>query len=113
MSYCRFSSDNWQSDVYVYKAPEGFMVHVSFRRIVGDVPTVPPYSKSGRMAWWDAREIQDDFVRNADTVVIGGIFDGQSFVLANAEDAIETLQEVAAAGYHVPRYVIPALEDAV
>lgn len=41
MSYCRFSSDNWWSDVYVYKSAEGWVTHVAGRRgIISPVPDI-------------------------------------------------------------------------
>lgn len=40
MSYCRFSSDNWGSDVYAYESGDGVAVHVAASKYVGDVPRV-------------------------------------------------------------------------
>lgn len=42
MSYCRFSSDNWMSDVYVYAdVAGGWTTHVASRR--RRIPPVPPF----------------------------------------------------------------------
>jgi hypothetical protein len=49
MSYCRFSSDNWKSDVYVYEADEGWVTHVAARRrMFAPVPDILP----SRLAMW-------------------------------------------------------------
>lgn len=50
MSYCRFSSDNWMSDVYVYEdVMGGWTTHVaSRRRLFGPVPDIP---MSGLATW--------------------------------------------------------------
>ena len=42
MSYCRFSSDNWKSDVYVYDAGYAKVIHVAGRkRLIAPIPELP------------------------------------------------------------------------
>lgn len=46
MSYCRWSSDDFQCDVYCYEADEGFIIHVAVSRPVlkdGDLPPRIPF----------------------------------------------------------------------
>ena len=39
MSYCRFSSEDFSSDVYCYAdCSGGFTTHVASNRIIGDIP---------------------------------------------------------------------------
>ena len=39
MSYCRFSSDDYGCDAYVYEdVSGGFTIHLAGRRYLGDVP---------------------------------------------------------------------------
>ncbi len=43
MSYCRFSSEHWTSDVYVYESCRGFVIHVAEARHTSSEPyPVPP-----------------------------------------------------------------------
>lgn len=42
MSYCRFSSDNWKSDVYVYDAGYAYVIHVAGKkRLIAPIPELP------------------------------------------------------------------------
>lgn len=43
MSYCRFSSDNWMSDVYVYPHVDGcYVIHVTAKRLLfPPIPSLP------------------------------------------------------------------------
>lgn len=55
MSYCRFSSDNWRSDVYVYEdVGGGWTTHVAGRRrAIGPIPDLPIMSLPGFGGEWD------------------------------------------------------------
>jgi hypothetical protein len=56
MSYCRWSSDNWKSDVYVYEGDVGYVIHVaSRRRARSPIPTLP-LRTLGRMVSWLGQE---------------------------------------------------------
>lgn len=37
MSFCRFSDDNFKSDVYAYESAEGFELHVAGNRVVAHI----------------------------------------------------------------------------
>jgi hypothetical protein len=41
MSYCRFSTDNFNSDVYVYESEQGYVVHIAENRYVFDRSLLP------------------------------------------------------------------------
>ena len=45
MSICRFSSDNWKSDVYIYESECGIELHIASSRIISDIPKLPPLSE--------------------------------------------------------------------
>ena len=38
MSYCRFSSDNFKSDIYLYDSQNGLTLHIAGNRIIGEPP---------------------------------------------------------------------------
>lgn len=56
MSYCRFSSDNWKSNVYAYESVEGFEVYVASHRIVDELPPLLKYSEETKDAFFDRYE---------------------------------------------------------
>ncbi len=45
MSYCRWSSDGYSSDVYVYEGEHGYVCHVAARKIVNlnEAPATPSF----------------------------------------------------------------------
>jgi hypothetical protein len=112
MSYCRFSSDNFASDVYAYESVHGgFQIHVAGSRVVGDVPKLPPFSKDNAEAYMTAREAQGAFL---DTCVYEDIMlphAGESFVEPTAATCADRLLLLRALGYHVPQHAIDALRE--
>ena len=101
MSYCRFSSDNWKSDVYVYHDVSGcYVTHVAEKRLVGDVPPLADIEDPD--AFIASYLAQREAVDRAKTIKIGGKFDGQSFDDATLEDLYERLLHLQKEGYHVP-----------
>lgn len=110
MSFARFSSDDWKSDVYVYESDSGFEIHVATNRITSHVP---PLLSMDDPKWFDAYQEQMQAVGNAAHEPINGPFDGEHFSHVSAQGAIDTLKEIIEAGYHVPDWVIPELEEEV
>ena len=41
MSYCRWSSDDFRCDLYIYESAAGFVIHVAANRVEWDPPTSP------------------------------------------------------------------------
>jgi len=105
MSYCRFSSDNFTSDVYVYESAEGFVTHVAVNRHVSDMP-IPESDGS-----IDRYIEQEKWLREAGHVPIRLPEDGKTFYDETAGDCAYRLEALAAMGYHVPQYAIDALRE--
>lgn len=116
MSYVRFSSDNYHSDVYCYKGDDGFITHVASRRIVGDVPELPSAMTSDKdeiLAFLDAHERQMAFLLQAERVPIGLPSDGLMFVDEDLAGMRDTLMRLRKEGYHVPESAFQAIEDEI
>jgi len=116
MSYCRWSCDNYKSDVYVYESNRGFMTHVASNRHVGDAPDVPPLSDlvEGRVTPADfaaSLNARDAYLEKCPRVKIGLPEDGKTFCDVQIEDCIATLRRLAAMGYHVPSHAFEGLEE--
>jgi hypothetical protein len=98
MSYCRFSSDNFKSDVYVYAhIAGGFMTHVAANRIVGGIPPDVAY--------------RDFMAEPPEREPIGGPHDGESFATDSIEETIELLRDLQSKGYHVPTHAFERLNN--
>jgi hypothetical protein len=107
MSYCRFSDDNWKSDVYIYESADGYVCHVASNRIVGDVPEVT-YNTTAGFAM--ANRAQVDYVYSAERVSIGGEYDGETRVFSTLQELSDFTGELILAGYHVPVWAIDEIK---
>ena len=112
MSYCRWSSDDYKSDVYCYESVYGgFDTHVAGRRHVPKESLPPKVSFDDIGAWMERHQEVSRIIGEADLVDIGLEFDGETFHDENAEGARNTLLMLRKAGYNVPDYAIEALEE--
>lgn len=117
MSYCRWSSDDFRSDLYVYEAAEGVFVGVAGGRLV--LPEMPPALPArGTVSvdeWIEAfierNHVVMDIVDAAERVEIDLPQAGEHFYGLTFEEAADKVAELAALGYHVPAGVEAALRE--
>lgn len=116
MSYCRWSSDNWKSDVYTYAHVDGsWTTHVAGRRRVG-LDTLPPeplrsIGKYSSFAFLVAYRIYHDAMEGLPFVEIDLPHVGETFKDASPQECADTLRMLKGMGYHVPDGVIEELDD--
>lgn len=108
MSYCRFSDDNWKSDVYIYESADGYVCHVATNRVVGNIPEEPEMSDTGFIA---AHTAQMNYLDSAERVAIGGKYDGETRVFATLQELSDFTRELIQAGYHVPVWATDAIQE--
>lgn len=111
MAYCRFSSDGFKCDLYVYEAEVGYTIHTAGNRIVGEVPKIPGIFDVPPEEWQRAHRKQIEFIRTAKRELIGGDLSNNTFVERNLEDAIERLEMLRAAGFRFPDDVLALLRE--
>jgi hypothetical protein len=114
MSYCRFSDDDYQCDVYCYEdVLGGFTAHVAGSRPILDVELPPrvEYSPATAAAWWDRYKAVQAWLERAETQPIGLPFDGETFNDPDADSAADRLQWLWEMGYNVPQRAIEALRN--
>lgn len=116
MSYCRWSSDGFGCDVYVYEdVSGGFTCHVAAKKITNlqDAPKVGSIlnlDEKGRDEWLVRHRAKMDWLENnAIRENIGLPYDNQSFNVDTATEMAERLVELKNMGYQVPDYAIEAL----
>ena len=110
MSYIRFSSDNFKSDVYAYESAHGFEVHVAVVRFESEtpIPELLPL-KSGMTeeemsSWLKRHGEQQEWVDKAQRVPIALSRDGKNFCFSTEEEMVEFLRELKKEGYQVPTF---------
>lgn len=112
MSYCRFSDDDFQCNVYCY-ADEmgGYTTHVAVNCPVldGTLPPRVPFDKDHVDAWFLRHKAAMAWVKKAARLPIGLPHDGACFNDPDAASAVGRLQMLKAAGYNVPQSAIDAL----
>lgn len=116
MSYCRWSSDNFGSDLYVYEdVMGGWTIHVAGNRVVGEVPKWELPEDPGDRAQVEASVVayraQIDFLKEAERVAIGLPYDGQTIGAATAGECADWCEALRGMGYRVPEGVIEVLRE--
>lgn len=113
MSYCRWSCDNFRSDVYAYEARDGYYVHVAGNRIMQPLPQNPletllqdsPEETVRKYRKWSA--VFDDTPR----VPIDLPYVGETFVEHTLADLKARLAGLQALGYHVPDHAFALVDE--
>ena len=113
MSYCRWSSDDYQCDLYVYESDMGFEIHVAGNRLVFDEPLPPPAPPPNVDfdAWYQRHRTVRDMVQSARRKPIGLPNDGETYVLSEPGAAADQLVALRAVGYRFPERVIDLLRE--
>lgn len=114
MSYCRWSSDDFQCDVYAYEhVYGGFMVHVARNRVVftEPLPEDVPFEAEHLEAFMARHQKVMAMVDAAERKPIGLPHDGEDFCEDDAGACADRLESLRALGYQVPQYAIDALRE--
>ncbi len=100
MSYCRFSSDNFMCDVYVYEdCAGGWTTHVAGVRNLK--PTSDPFTRKYHR-WLNKKHKSKP---------IGLLHDGKQFSDSTPGECADRLCGLREMGYSVPQYAIEALRE--
>lgn len=112
MSYCRFSSDNWKSDIYCYESDMGIVINVAATKI-DNIPEMPLWGVVSAEEYMEALRLQHDYMdkREAQRRQIGLPYDGEYFLYGSYQQAYEKLVELKSLGYHVPEYAIENMKE--
>lgn len=119
MSYCRWSTDNFQCDIYAYLSDSGYMIHVASNKTVGEPPKVD-YSIFNKerapedtQRFVDQRKAQSEWLDKCERVPIGLPFDGETFTLETAQEFYDKMVELRQIGYKFPDYVLENIKEEI
>jgi len=113
MSYCRWSSNDFQCDVYVYEHVGGYwVIHIAENRTVFKDPIPPKIDPVKDVNGWIKREkLVTEMSHRSKREKIGLPYDGETFYESNQLDTANRLKELKKIGYMVPDYAIEELEN--
>lgn len=114
MSYCRWSSDDWQCDVYVFEHGDGgWTTHIAGNRVIFSEPLPEPITGENwdSFKWLDRHERVMKMLDTAQRVDIDHPEAGQSYSDPTPQACANRLEELKAAGFQVPQYAIDMLRD--
>lgn len=112
MSYCRFSSDGFQCDLYCYESDEGYCTHIASQRRVLPIPqhNLDDFDSSN----FEKINELADLAQNEDlnpSFPIGLPHDGESFTDGDLESFLERLKYLKKVGYLFSDRVIECVEE--
>ena len=113
MSYCRWSSQNWTSELYCFEGADSFVTHIAMNKIVGDVPEEPNILNTPFREWEAAHKAAMDFMETAEHHKIGLPHDGETFYDPTLEEFLARLLYLKEVGYKFPDYVIEEVKQEI
>lgn len=104
MSYCRFSCNDYQCDVYAYESEEGFVVHVAQRKVDFQEPLPDPVEFEPHFAheWLERHNKVLELVGRSPRVQIDLPHAGQTFVEETPQALLVRLKLLRDIGYRIP-----------
>ena len=115
VSYCRWSSNNWDCDLYCYEdVSGGFTTHVAGNRIDGQIPQEDwTLIKDNPGKFMEQHAAQMKFLETCTRSKIGLPHDGATFNDPDLESFLGRVLELQAMGYHVPPYVAESIREEI
>lgn len=123
MSYCRFSTDDFQCDLYCYADVNGgYTTHVAANRVMFNKPlpkpiTLGPHPNKAQVKeWLNRNQFVSNLLDDDDAVTRVPItlpFAGDTFNDTTLEDFLDTLIKLKEVGYVFPQYVIETVESEI
>lgn len=113
MAYCKFSSDDYGSDIWCVPENGAYMTRIADMKIEGDVPKLPAATKDNAAEYLAAYKLQMDYVSTAPRKPIGLPFDGKSFSDSDLSSLLQRLRGLREMGYRVPEFTLRRIEDEI
>lgn len=118
MSYCRWSCDDFRSDVYCYAdVSGGYTTHVAENHRTGTLPPDPFFDfvqeKITSEEYTKRYKERMDELSKLPVEKIGLQHDGESFNDETLEQLKERLLHLRSVGYHVPEHALARIDEEI
>lgn len=118
MSYCRWSTDNFNCDIYAYESDSGFQIHICSGRYKGEIPKtdmsfLQDGSKESISRYMQTSQIQSDYLKTCGTKPINLPLAGESFTLPDLQSFYDKMVELKEIGYRFPDYVLECIKEEI
>lgn len=116
MSYCRWSSDDFSSDLYCYEdCAGGFTTHVAGRRVIYSEPLPPPIELTADNVpqWHERHQKVMEMHRTGQMAAINLPHVGETFNDDTLEEFLDRLVYLRDIGYRFPDYVIDTVKEEI
>ena len=115
MSYCRWSSLNYQCDIYAYESEDGYYIHIARLRKMGPQRYLPWQEwidkEISTEEFFDIYEKFNKELDNSPNVEIGLPFDGETIRCQDEEDFYDTMAKLKEVGYYFPDNVLDMIAE--
>jgi len=113
MSYCRWSDDNLQCDLYCVGTGDDYVTYVREHRTVGQIPSLPDIKIAPDKGFLAALNRQMEFGMTCEVVPIGLPHDGEVFRDPTLEAFKATLLYLRSIGYRFPDLVLERIDNEI
>lgn len=114
MSFCRWSTDDYLCDLYIYADVNGgYTIHVGSHRPVYKQPLPEPIEPNAETidAYMERRAVVMRMLDEAEWVPIGLPFDSETFREDTGAAAADRVRDLLAMGYRCPDHVERLLRE--
>lgn len=116
MSYCRWSTDDFQCDLYCYEdCGGGFTTHVAGMRygFKSELPPVVVFDKEHVEEWLERDKKVQEMIKNADRITINLPHSGETFNDPDLASFRERIRGLKLVGYRVPENLIAIISEEI
>lgn len=97
MAFCRYSSNNWMCDIYMYSCETGYVIRVASLRLKHEPPVIDAKDDIKLLELQIKK--QNKFLETAEMSRIGLKYDGKVFYDLSCNEALDTLKMLHDEGY--------------
>lgn len=112
MSYCRWSSDNYNCDIYAYESCYGgYEIHIASSKYEGEIPKLDYNLLATDMVeFTKQRKAQLEYLKDCGTKELNLKYAGENLGAETLEEFENLMLELKEIGYDIPDYVFETIK---